>query len=146
MEGLNVTRRTLSIFASLAAIMGSSMVLAPDASAAQYGCPGISVGLNSVVERNSGYIMSQVPVFYDSATGVNCVVNRRTGLGGAGTKAWISVSIWPDGGSVIGDAGNFAAQAGPVKVRAPGKCINVKATTHTVNGDYGDIQFRGFCG
>lgn len=140
-------RRSLSVGASLAAIMGGGLMMAPEAMAAQYGCPGIQVGHGeSVVERNEGYTMSTIPVFYDAATGYNCVVNRRTILGGSGTKARITVSIWPDGGSAVTDAGNFATQAGPVKIKAPGKCINVKATTHKTNGDYGDLQFRGYCG
>ncbi|MFD8891092.1 hypothetical protein [Streptomyces sp. NPDC059566] len=147
LELIRVYRRSLSVGASLAAIMGATLVMAPQASAAQYGCPGIQVGNGEqVVERNSGYAMSTIPVFYDAATGTNCVVNRRTMLGGSGTKAWITVSVWADGGSPITDAGNFATQAGPVKIKAPGKCINVKATTHKSNGDYGDLQFRGYCG
>ncbi|WP_438313222.1 hypothetical protein ACSHWO_18730 [Streptomyces sp. HUAS TT3] len=131
---------------ALSAIIAGGIMLAPAASASQYGCEGYSVIAHSIFERNSGTKLSNVIVYYDPATGVNCVVNRRTALGEFGKKAWLEVSVWADGGSVFTDAGNFSQMAGPVSVRAPGKCINVKAITHTASGGYGDLSFRGACG
>ncbi|MFI7178342.1 hypothetical protein [Streptomyces spororaveus] len=140
-------KRSVSVLASLGVMLGGVIAMAPTASAAtQYGCPGKKIASYSVTERNEGFNLSNVYLYYDGATGKNCVVNRRTGLGEFGTRARLEVHLWAVGGQSASDVGNFAEQAGPISISAPGRCIRVKAVVHTVSGYYGDLEFGGFCG
>lgn len=139
-------RRFLCVAASLAAICGGGLALAPTASASQYGCPGNGIDAYPVYDSNDGTWISNIELYYDPATGANCAVNRRTRLGEFGSPAWMLVQIWADGGSVATDSGTFSTQAGPVSTRASGVCVNVRAITYTASGRYGETQRRGHCG
>ncbi|MEU9950342.1 hypothetical protein [Streptomyces sp. NPDC047939] len=139
-------KRAMVVLTSLAAITGGAMVIAPSASAAGFGCPGSQIDVYPVTDANNGTTLSNIFLYYDSATGKNCASNVRTSAGGTGTAARISISIWADGGSAVTDNGIYAQYAGPVSTYAAGKCINVKAITYASGGRYGLVQRNGHCG
>ncbi|MFE3138082.1 hypothetical protein [Streptomyces scopuliridis] len=87
--------------------------------------------------------MSRIELYYDPATGKNCANNVRTASGGHGTddgwmQIWIArcvagsrpgVKCTLAANSLDSDYGNYKKYAGPVRVSASGRCIQMFAET-----------------
>jgi hypothetical protein len=65
-------------------------------------------------------------LLYNASTGYNCAVTVVTGeqIGNP-----VSVGIRAQGGTWIKDSGNYNSYAGPVRVKAAGKCVQYSGST-----------------
>jgi hypothetical protein len=68
----------------------------------------------------------RVEVYWNENTKENCVVARC--LERCGEKMSRSLKVRVDGADWVTDAGKFEWWAGPIKVKAPGRCIDVRAS------------------
>ncbi|MCP3769832.1 MULTISPECIES: hypothetical protein [unclassified Streptomyces] len=80
---------------------------------------------------NTGDPQAIVYLLYNASTGYNCVVTVVTGEQvsnpvGAGLRA--------EGGSWVKDTGKYNSYAGPVRLRAAGKCVQYWGTTRWWTG------------
>jgi hypothetical protein len=80
----------------------------------------------------------RVEVYWSNLTRENCVIARCVER--CDEKIRRSVSLRADGGEWVTDAGQFSLYAGPVKVKAPSTCIDVKASFGE-DGDLGQVRF-----
>ncbi|MEV6111230.1 hypothetical protein AB0L59_01630 [Streptomyces sp. NPDC052109] len=149
-------RKIVAILASVAAVIGFSILSAPAASAAGYGCSGNQIDSYSV-KTSGGSQYATIYLYYDSSTGKNCAVTVSTSAGGYGSSkpmgAWLYVCTQtsPSGTcsttTTQGDSGNYAYYAGPVSVYAAGHCILVDGSDQW-NGvtAYGSSGGASHCG
>jgi hypothetical protein len=108
----NIKRALLSV--ASAAAMGAGVLAATAAPAsAASPCGGSLLGNWQI---SGGYIS----VYYESSTGDNCALTYTNKPGKA---QHIMVEI-DDGGAAHTDSGTYSYYAGPVRVHAPGKCVN----------------------
>lgn len=126
-------------FVALAVILGGSLVSAPSASAAGYGCSGSLIDTYDVrTNAGSGTLFGHVYLYYNSSNGVNCAVNVSNSAGGYGTAKYMYMSInkctqtSPSSTCSITtrdeDSSQFYTQyAGPVSVTSPNNCILISA-------------------
>lgn len=142
---MTLKARIVAVFSALFAIAGFSLVSAPAASAAGYGCSGSLIAQKSI-RTTENVQFGVLNVYYDSSTGVNCAAAVKYAAGGAGTPSQTSVSIYRCvAGSAPGsscytddsdsDSGSFSSYAGPASVYAAGRCIRLYASIwHPTNG------------
>ncbi|MFC8900336.1 serine/threonine protein kinase [Streptomyces cinereoruber] len=88
-----------------------------------------------------------VYLLYNSSTGYNCVVTVVIGeqIGNP-----VNAGIRVEGGSWIQDPGNYNSYAGPVRVKAAGKCVQYMGSTRwwSSSSPYTDSYTSpmGWCG
>ncbi|MFJ2235829.1 serine/threonine protein kinase [Streptomyces sp. NPDC087859] len=88
-----------------------------------------------------------VYLLYNSSTGYNCAVTVVTGeqIGNP-----VNVGIRAEGGTWLKDPGNYNSYAGPVRVKAAGKCVQYMGSTRwwSSSSPYTDTYTSplGWCG
>lgn len=140
----------------LAVTLGG-LSLTPSAYAAGYGCSGTLIDTYRVVAYPGGDLYGRYYLYYDSSTGVNCGVTVATSTGGYGVPKPMIAEIDVCGTSTAGnscnpivtaddDRGNYSNYAGPVSVKAAGRCIAIFGAI-TWNGKTGFAETRAtHCG
>jgi hypothetical protein len=131
-------RRAWAILGVTLTTLVGSLVLAPAASAAEYGCGGSRIDSYPITgqipigtDRTFGYIY----LYYDSSTGKNCAVTVATETGGYGDSKPMYLRIdrckeMVYTGNCAGtdsakDSGDYLYQAGPRSVSAANHCVRV---------------------
>lgn len=149
-------RKVISRLLVVATLALGGVAIAPAAQAAAYGCAGSQI--DSYAETApSGATYGHIYLYYDAATGDNCVVNVKTDAGGYGTKSNVEVEMAKctaasDGkacvevGNPVSNAGNFAYYAGPVTINAPGDCVAVSGSIVWDDAAAGYTSTAGHCG
>ncbi|MGC2997394.1 serine/threonine protein kinase [Streptomyces sp. G35A] len=80
---------------------------------------------------NSGDPQAVVYLLYNASTGYNCVVTVVTG---EKVSNPVGAGLRVEGGSWVKDTGNYNSYAGPVRVRATGKCVQYWGMTRWWTG------------
>lgn len=126
---------------ALAAVLAAAAltIAAPGAAnAAEYGCTGTLLDTYAVKSR-VGNTLSHIRLYYNASTGYNCASNVKTAYY---SQFKHDVSIYMHnqdfreddnnrpGYNNDSDGGKFQYYAGPVKVYAKGKCVNIRAITY----------------
>lgn len=85
---------------------------------------------------------------YNRSTGYNCVVSIKDAYYRTATRTVATLTV--KGGKEYTDVGNFKYYAGPVKVRARGKCVSYWGETRDTRLDFaeatGGRKAFGNCG
>jgi hypothetical protein len=156
-------RRTASTLACLTVIAAGGIAFASPASASGYGCSGSEIDTYTVELNQSsptpGRDISKIHLFYDSSTKKNCAANVKTTAGGSGTSTYMQVNIYRCASHVKSgqrcddieaddtDNGYFKQYAGPVSIKAAGRCISVFAETFIPNGEHDSLDtYAVHCG
>ena len=83
---------------------------------------GSGYGVIDTLPISTGKLWATVYLLYNSGNGYNCVVTMKTA--DIGTATYTQARIQVSGSSTIHrDSGNFTSYAGPVRVKAAGKCV-----------------------
>ncbi|SNT54226.1 hypothetical protein SAMN05216276_105813 [Streptosporangium subroseum] len=89
-----------------------------------------------------------VYLMYNRSTGYNCVVTIKDAFYRTATRTVATLTV--KGGKKYTDVGNFKYYAGPVKVRARGKCVSYWGETRDTRLDFaeatGGRKAFGNCG
>ncbi|MEU4538480.1 hypothetical protein AB0G15_26900 [Streptosporangium sp. NPDC023825] len=89
-----------------------------------------------------------VYLMYNRSTGYNCVVSIKTAF--YRTATYTTATLTVKGSKPKTDAGKFKYYAGPVKVKARGKCVSYWGSTRDTRLDYaeatGGRKTFGNCG
>ncbi|WP_269855371.1 hypothetical protein [Streptomyces sp. RPT161] len=147
-------RRIIAILTAVASLALAGFVIAPQASAASYGCSGTQID-SYPVTTNGGTQYATIYLYYDSATGTNCAVTVATSAGGYGTAEPTMAYITRCSGTTISscqnqvnsfDQGNYQYYAGPVSINAAGYCIMVTGSREYNGVNAGEQSPVGHCG
>ncbi|QFY06316.1 protein kinase [Nonomuraea phyllanthi] len=86
-------------------------------------------GAGFSVQRSSAFAGGVTYQLWNNGTQQNCVVTMKTKDVGKSTP--VSATLYVQGGSPgsASDSGNFEYYAGPVKLKAPGKCVKYSGST-----------------
>ncbi|MEU2677899.1 serine/threonine protein kinase [Streptomyces sp. NPDC007107] len=150
----NIMRSLIRVLVTLCAALGLSLTFTSAAQAATSN-PVSVCGSGYYVQSSKGigvYFEGSGPqavayLLYNASTGYNCavtvVVGDRSGVN-------VGAGIRTQDGSWVKDTGNYTSYAGPVRVKASGKCVQYWGTTNwwTVNTRYTDTYTSplGWCG
>jgi hypothetical protein len=77
-----------------------------------------------------------VYLMYNRSTGYNCVVSIKTAFYRSATYTTATLTV--KGGKPKTDAGKFKYYAGPVKVKARGKCVSYWGSTRDTRLDFAE--------
>jgi sialidase-1 len=109
-----------------AATAVAAMSAAPAQAANPYTPAGVCGGGFHVIDRHNvtgprGGVLGTAYLLWDGGSKRNCAVmlKRRA----VGTPTWAEVSLAKEGGRYKADDGFYSYYAGPLYVRAPGKCV-----------------------
>ncbi|MFI8947963.1 hypothetical protein ACIGO6_15825 [Streptomyces sp. NPDC053750] len=142
-------RRNISKIATrlsiIFAVTLGTLSISPAAHAGGYGCTGSLIDTYNVIAYSDGKkVYGYHYLYYNSSTGVNCGVTVANQTGGYGTSkpmaAEISACTSNRPGdlcqsvvSTDSDRGYYKSYAGPVSVKAAGRCIAI----------FGYIEWKG---
>lgn len=118
-----ISARALATAAAAALLLQAVPAGATTAAAAspQSVC-GSGYGVIDTLPISTGKLWATVYLLYNSGNGYNCVVTMKTA--DIGTATYTQARIQVSGSSTIHrDSGNFTSYAGPVRVKAAGKCV-----------------------
>ncbi|MFF8596729.1 hypothetical protein ACF061_36000 [Streptomyces sp. NPDC015220] len=138
-----IYRRIARITAVSVVALGS-IALTPSAHAAGYGCAGNLIDTYYAKAYPGGAVFGYFYLYYDASTGRNCGVTVANSAGGYGTPKYMRAEIDVCASTVPGDAcqsvvtydndaGTYSNYAGPVSVKAAGRCIAI----------FGQINYAG---
>lgn len=92
-------------------------------------------------------VWARVYLLYNGGNGYNCVVTMKTT--NVGVRTYTEARIQVAGSSTIHrDGGNFTTYAGPVRVKAAGKCVQYGGTASDAPGGqrFQRLSSWGHCG
>ncbi|MFC8392220.1 hypothetical protein [Streptomyces sp. NPDC057238] len=128
------------------ATVGATLIAAPTASAAGYGCSGSLISTYPVKD-NSGVSRGNVYLYYNSSTGYNCAATVKNSAGAYGTPTLTNVTLdrckaGTSGSSCysekkVTDEGLYSYYAGPVSLSASDRCISIYGL---ILGSWGTAQ------
>ncbi|SNX63469.1 hypothetical protein SAMN06272735_5278 [Streptomyces sp. TLI_55] len=127
-------RTVVSGFAVALATVGATLVTAPTASAAGYGCSGSLISTYPVKD-NGGTTRGNVYLYYNSSNGYNCIATVKNSAGAYGTPTLTNATLDRCKAGTSGsncysekkvwDEGLYEYYAGPVSLYADGHCISI---------------------
>lgn len=125
-------RHVLRAVVAICAALGISLAFAGSAQAASNPVTVCGSGYYIQDSHELGLVVSTngpqaiVYLLYNASSGYNCVVTVVTG---EQVSNPINARIRVEGGSWISDPGNYNSYAGPVRVKAAGKCVQYSGST-----------------
>ncbi|PJN29926.1 spore-associated protein A [Kitasatospora sp. CB02891] len=131
------TAKRIAAGAAVLATASAGLLAAPTtAQAASYnGACGSGYSVIDSLSVSGGTVF----LTYNSGNGQNCVVTVRNSSGSA---VFVDAGIKISGSSTwIHDGGNYTTYAGPVRVYAPGQCIDWYGTIASTA-----VQYNSHCG
>jgi len=153
-----MSTKIATLLLALVSAVGLTIVAAPAANAAGYGCSGSLIDSYPVV--NYGSTWGHVYLYYSSSTGKNCAVTVKNSNGYEGTATDTAIFLDRCTGTTPGhcgsisksvdDQGYYSYYAGPVSLYAAGHCIQIIGSiwgpSHT-NDEHGVVTKVGVhCG
>lgn len=150
-------RAALAKTAAIVAAVGAACVLTPEAQAAAnpYTPEGVCGSGYHVVDsrtliHQNGSTGGKVYLLYNNSNGYNCAVTIKGVAVGTATDTGLDLLVFSSGDNFTHheNNGNFKYYAGPVRVSAAGKCVEVIGYTFstTSNTSYAATIPKGHCG
>lgn len=140
-------RRVVSIVAGFllttVAGIGLPAVTAAPANAAL--CGGSHIAHKKIRNRNNT-LLGYLDVYYNAATGRNCAVVSHSS-NTWGKRFYTQVNIWTPTKPYRQDFDGkiYKYYAGPVSIRAKGRCVHVSGTIHKPKTLGGSVLVKGHC-
>ncbi|MFD1932851.1 MULTISPECIES: hypothetical protein [Nonomuraea] len=125
-------RRSAIVALGTAAALAVSVVASSPAMAASSPIEACGGGSYHVIDSKAFGTSATVYLLYNGST--NCVVTWKQGSA-VGNSVWVRAVVQAYGSPGVVDANYYRYYAGPVKVKAPGKCI-------MWGGSYGDQWYE----
>ncbi|MFJ2034048.1 hypothetical protein [Streptosporangium sp. NPDC087985] len=113
-------KRSATFALGMAATLAASVALSSPAVAASSPIEACGGGSYHVIDSKALGSYATIYLLYNGST--NCVVTWKQGSY-VGNSAWVSAVVQVYGSPRVVNSGYFGYYAGPVKVKAPGKCI-----------------------
>lgn len=114
------TKRSATLTLGMAATLAASVTLSAPAMAASSPIEACGGGSYHVIDTKALGTSATIYLLYNGST--NCVVTWKQGSA-VGQSAWMRAMVQVYGSPAEVDADHYRYYAGPVKVKAPGKCI-----------------------
>lgn len=113
-------KRSATLALGMAATLAASVALSTPAMAASSPIEACGGGSYHVIDSHAYGSSATTYLLYNGTT--NCVVTWKQGSA-VGNGAWVRAVVQVYGSPGVVDADYYRYYAGPVKVKAPGKCI-----------------------
>ncbi len=150
-KGVNVdvgriSARALATAAAAALLLQAAPAGAATAAASPQSVCGSGYGVIDSLQISTGKLWARVYLLYNSGNGYNCVVTMKTA--DIGTATTTEARIQVSGSSTIHrDRGNYTTYAGPVRVKAAGKCVQYGGVASDRGGQtFQSLSSWGHCG
>ncbi|MCA2181809.1 spore-associated protein A [Nonomuraea glycinis] len=141
-----ISARALATAAAAALLLQAVPAGATTAAASPQSVCGSGYGVIDSLPISTGKLWATVYLLYNSGNGYNCVVTMKTA--DIGTATYTQARIQVSGSSTIHrDSGNFTSYAGPVRVKAAGKCVQFGGIASDRGGQtFQSLSSWGHCG
>ncbi|WP_051366102.1 hypothetical protein [Hamadaea tsunoensis] len=128
---MSLSKRSATVAAGLAVGLAAAVGPTSPALAASTPIEACGGGSYHVIDSHAYGSSAVTYLLYNGST--DCVITWKTGA--AGNSAWVRAVVQAYGSPGVVDADYYHYYAGPVKVKAPGKCI-------MWGGSYGDSWYE----